>query len=126
MEGLHIRTIALEPKAAARILTTAIDAGIYGIGGWASVVGALRTEIGDKRHVVMVTLEDFEGAEEGQDPKKYQLDLDKIEKAVRRMLADPAGTDSDGWGNRLISDDVDGALADAIVQVACFGKVIYG
>lgn len=125
MEGLKIRSVTVTPQACMDILTTGIEAGpTYGIGYWAEVRALHRTKKGD---IVSAQLLDREGAPEGEEPERHSVTLDSIAKALSAMLRDPVKTDSGTWGQRIILDDgLDGPLADAIIQVACFGKVIYG
>lgn len=120
MEGLKIVRVSVTPEACLDILTTGVEAGIYGVSSWAGRTGIKRTKKGLVREV---TLTDLEADEQ----KKYTVTPDMVARAVGQLLRDPIKTDSVGWGSRLVLDDsMDGPLADAIIQIACFGKVIYG
>lgn len=122
MEGLKITGITLTPEACFYILTSAC--GSSGIVYWAKGRQIRHTKKGLVRSVQIM---DMEGADEGEEPKRYTIGAAEIRKAVERMLVDPDSTDSVGWAARLVIEDgADGPLSDAIVQVACFGKVLYG
>lgn len=144
IEGLTITGAAMTLEARTRVLETALDAGYtHGIGYWAEVVKIKYYEH-DKPEsgIGALCLHDHEGGgvpdltilgsnNAIKTPKcphgQLWLNGDHIQRAVERMLMDPKGTDSEGWTDALMTYDAeDGPLADAIVQVACFGKVIYG
>jgi hypothetical protein len=151
MEGLIIVTIDATPQALASVLETALDAGhTYGIGYWARVEET-RTEIlvGGKdskseERIAWVRLTDHQGAgaSDATDDSAYRrqrkhwpgtkdgrvvINTDDIKRAIVKMLQDPKGTESGDWGARIVKEEYpDGPMADAIIQVACFGKVIYG
>lgn len=124
IDGLKITGVWLSYPAACRILEQAVTAGSHGIGYWAQVRDHKRSE--RYRGLIMLQIEDVVGAVEGEEPKRYTLRPLAIRKAVTRMLMDPHGTESACWNDRLVGDcDTDGPLCDAIVQVACFGKILY-
>lgn len=121
MEGLKITGTSLTTEAAEHIMTTAVEAGNHGISYWATVEKTNR-RIGGNQMITRLWIKDVEADK----PKKFSVSVAKVALAVSRMLCDPERTDSAGWTRRLMDDDLDGPLADAIVQVACHGKVIYG
>lgn len=124
MEGLQITGTTTTKKAQRYVMTSAIEAGhTHGIGYWAVVKGVKRSKDGLIRSILLIDCGD-----EAETPKskRYLLVGSDIDRAVNKMLRDPEGTESQGWASRLLLDDsVDGPLADAIIQVACFGKVTY-
>lgn len=124
MEGLKITRIDLDPVAACRVLETAVEAGhTHGIGYWANVVSLVRGRVRvEEESILSITVQDREG-----DGHCYRLNAGHVERAVAKMLALPDRTESAGWTKALMQEDYpDGPLADAIIQVACFGRVIYG
>lgn len=151
MEGLKILTIDVTAQALSTVLETALDAGhTHGIGYWARVeaTACVMLEGGKdgkrEERIAWARLFDHQGAGATdsahdsayrQQPGQY-LDVKPgfvvvnvlhIKRAIEAMLRDPEGTASKGWTHRIVSEEYpDGPLADAIVQVACFGKVIYG
>lgn len=141
MEGLKITGASLTLDARCRVLETAVDAGAtFGIGYWANVLQEKHLELDGEKRVGWVLIEDHEGAGEtdatpdsrlrtaaDRSPGRIGINTDNIEHAVAAMLADPEGCGCGGViAQFLNSDGLDGPLADCIVQVACFGKVIYG
>lgn len=130
MEGLKIVKTSLTKEVASDIMQTACDAGNHGIGQWAKVIRYGRAKAigigttGRKQDgpLEWILIEDFEA----DDKPAHRVTRSKIAKAVDAILRDPQGTEAVGWAERLISYDTpDGPLADAIVQVACYGKVVY-
>jgi hypothetical protein len=130
MEGLKITGVTLTPQAASDILQTGVDAGLtHGFGYWGELksMAELVSIDGGPHLLSLLVIVDHEGAEEGKDPKTFHVDLGAVQRAVGLMLMDPGATQSEGWTSRLLDDSgPDGPLADAIIQVACHGKVIYG
>jgi hypothetical protein len=147
MDGLKIVSIDVTLDALSNVMETAISAGhTHGIGYWAEVkhieYATLPKKPSEERVSFMV-LRDVEGggAAEATNTSPYRLQRGDpklkarevrvttatIKAAIEKMLCDPDDADAKGWLDRLVSGDVpDGPLSDAIVQVACFGKVIYG
>jgi hypothetical protein len=144
MEGLTIYRTTLTSKAASDIIQTAIDAGQYGIGYWAKVIKvqqlpALRdpSVTGEPEMLnAAIVFDDMEGREPlkpGESdgawtkPKRCKVHATDIGRAITKILRDPVGTGAGEMAARIVTEDyVDGPLADTIMQVACFGKVLYG
>lgn len=148
MDGLKIAEIEVTLDALANVIETAIDAGhTHGIGYWARVEKIKQTEFAGERgkqRIGWVNLFDHQGAGEtdSSDDSAYRqqrklypetkpgfvgINTENIKRAIAKILADPEGTDSADAAGRIIGGEYpDGPLADVIVQVACFGKVIYG
>lgn len=128
LDGLTITGVALAERAASDILQTGVDAGhTHGFGYWGQLKDIkeriLRPVTDAGQSLCELTIMDVEADE----PKTYVVDIAAVQLAVIKMITDPAGTDSAGWTRSFFDDDgLDGPLADAIIQVACFGKVIYG
>lgn len=119
MEGLKITGIEVTAETCADIMATAVNAGVHGIGQWAYVRAALTG--GESGRVILLRLTDVETG------KKYNVDLDKVRQALAAMLMSPGSTNCEYLVGRIVSTQrADGPLADVIVQVACFGKVLYG
>lgn len=124
MDGLKVLRTSLTSDAAASILETAC--GSCGIGYWATLVECKRdsTEATDLEWIL---IEDEEGRVKGQRPRRFKITRAKIAKAVDAILKDPTATEALGSAEKIMSyDTADGPLADCIVQVACYGKVVYG
>ena len=141
MNGLKITGISLALSARSDVLETALDAGYtHGIGYWADFKQGKRVDIDGESRLGWINLFDREGAGKtdstpdsryrvgvNQEPEHIGINGEHIEQAVAKMLADPDGCDCLGWVSQLLDpDSLDGPLSDAIIQVACFGKVIYG
>lgn len=137
IDGLRITGIAMTPDAKCGVMETAFDAGFtHGIGYWADIITIKEIEVDGKKRFGAMLIRDREA---GGKPDLTILGLNNaidgnlwlngevIERAVARILEDPVGTDSAGCAENLFSyDNPDGPLADCIIQVACFGKIIYG
>lgn len=145
--GLKIERISMTSDARLRVMETAVDAGYtHGIGYWADIKKIKNLTLVDKpdeQRIGAMMILDREGGGEpdltilgrnnalipgGGQGKGGQLWLNgaTIEKAVSRMLCDPQGTETEGWTAALLDYEYeDGPLADVIIQVACFGKVVY-
>lgn len=138
MEGLTVTRTHLTPRAASDIIQTAVDAGNHGIGYWARVlkVQHARDAASGETLNAAIVFEDLEGREPLKPgtsdgawtkPKRCKVHATDIARAMTRILADPAGTGAGKVAGRIVTEMfVDGPTADVIMQVACFGKVLYG
>lgn len=140
MEGLKIQSVEVTADAAANVLETAVAAGhTFGIGYWASVtaVDTFLIEGSDRERYRSIKVYDHEGGgkTDAAPDSVYALDgrrgrviitIEHVKKAIAKILEDEHAVDAPGSAARIIENDPDGALADVIIQVACFGKVIYG
>jgi len=139
MEGLLVTGATLSLDARSDVMETAIEAGhVHGIGYWADVQQTKDIEIEGKKRIGWMWIYDAEGGAEpdAAPDSPYFINTDRkpgyvgingehIQRAVAKMLTDPELAKD--WAGRLLDDDgLDGPLADAIIQVACFGKLIYG
>ena len=121
---------AMSPKRIeflADLLTTAVEGGI----GYWSVVSDYQWREGPA--TTRVTVQDTEG--EGVEGKVWQLNVEIIGAALDKLLADPRACHVHPenakplWAASVTNgeDEVpDAGMADLVVQVACFGDVIYG
>ena len=119
MEGITVRLVQVTTLAARGILTTAFEAGQHGSAYWAHALKVQRKD----NWIWRVEIEDLENKK-----NKHIITDAEIKIAVGRILSAPDECDyrnTAGLG-RIIMGEFDGPLADVIVQVACFGKVIYG
>lgn len=124
LEGLTVEKISLTANACWDILETAVSAGGHGISYWAHPTLLERHSEGE----MVLALEDLEGVENnGALPKKYRIHASQVRTAVLAILRNPEATEAHHAATRLMDQQgLDGPLADQIIQVACFGKVIYG
>lgn len=129
MEGLRIVNVELSEEARSGVMVTALEAGTtYGIGYWATVITVDHATIEGKLIIRKLVLDDHEGAEKGKQPKRYTLDGESIRRAIQKMFAEPeeAECGTKTLAQLLREDYPDGPASDIIIQVACFGKVLYG
>jgi hypothetical protein len=123
MEGLTITAVRLTAEAASRVLQTVLDAGhTYGLGYWGEVSNVRMKN----DRIVSFDVTEHEPYTEQTEARRRRVTTAEIGPAVQRMLSDPEGCACRGVINQLLTDSVDGPLADCIVQVVCFGAVIYG
>lgn len=120
MIGIRITGANTTTEACADVLETAVSAGYtHGIGYWADVESLEQNDAKMPMLILYDTAADVK--------KEFKITVVEIADAINKMLTNPKETDSLGWTERLLdTEHVDGPLADAIVQVACHGKVIYG
>lgn len=120
IEGLSITGITLTPDACSDILETAVGAGYtYGFGYWAALTSVKKRAGG---RYAALTLHEHEGAD-GR--PRLTVTPTKLRAAVLAMLRYPERCHCRGLVRQLLDDDgLDGPLAEAIIQVACFGEVV--
>lgn len=104
----------------AGILSTAVESGIY---YWASVIECDTTDVEGydfPKRIVLIDRED--------DGKPYTVTLNDIERAVHAITSGEVQVRSDirSWIGSGDPGMVDAEAADVLVQVACFGKIVYG
>lgn len=110
-KGVRVTSIDLAETDACDILTTAVSAGhTYGIGYWAIV-----------QELTDTTLTITERDTDGHTP--IVLKAADIKRAALALLAGNSG--ANGFVKQLIEWNIDGPLADALVQIACFGELKY-
>jgi hypothetical protein len=109
-----------------------IDTAAYGgITYWA--IEPSQTDFADAPEDAVATIKD------GEDGKVYYLTAEQIRKAYRALLKNEPrlvgpevhGYIKDSWTDRTPEDGIDAGhidadAADVIVQVACFGEIVYG
>lgn len=137
MEGLKITKTSATPELCRAILTTALDAGhTHGFGYWAETVDVEYVKDGnEKGQVLRLRLhphDDEKMIRRGRKTNPNQsgwIYPSEIAWALNRIMTEPKEADAVGWAAQMLTKDYeypDGPLAEAILQVACFGKVIYG
>lgn len=124
MEGLKIQSTTLTTKAAAQILRTVLDAGhTHGLGYWGTVSNVRQKD----EQVVSFVVQENEPYTGRKDRRTIRVSTGDVRAAVEQMMRDPKTCGCRGFMKQLMLEDYpDGPLSDAIVQVACFGSVIYG
>lgn len=126
MEGLRVTQAEVSDELAHQILETAVEAGhTQGLGYWAVVKHIKRNEAG---RVTEMQLRERESpdANSTDKPKTFTVRSHEVSPAVRRMLQDPKETGCQGFIHQMLMESLDGPLAEAIVQVMCYRKVMYG
>lgn len=116
--------VEISDQLCADILSIAIEGGI---GYWAEAQDIKRTA-GDDWEYAEYTLIDAEGDEEWQ----HVVGFAAVRRGIEMLLAPEARVTGDTKGNvkaAVLRDDagfVDAGDADAIIQFACFGEIVYG
>lgn len=69
--------------------------------------------------------------DEDNNPIRHVLSYKNIEEAAEKIINGFSNLPNGGWAANAVysawsADDVDAEAADIIIQVACFGEVIYG
>ena len=120
-EGIKILGVEVSHRACRLIMTTAVEGGLDGISYWANVKLLTRSQEDDL--IEHFTLQDAEGNLD----KVYEVTNSSINVAVKRLICDPESCDLPSTPHGLMDQDhFDANVADLVIQVACFGKVIYG
>lgn len=128
--GIRVTAVYVSGAAARSVLTSAFEAGAHG-SAWAGVHRFQRTK--QKGLITWVQISNNEDATQqwSMDRRPYYgkvvVAVPDICAGVRRILRDPgrAGVGMAAVG-RLLAMELDGPLADQVVQVSCFRRVIYG
>lgn len=122
MIGLWIPSVRLSVDATDLILRAALlDGPPHAFSDWADLLDYRDMVHGDGR--VLTTLHIGERAT----PYRLWVDSTFLSEAIRKVLNDPKGTCTVGLLQRMLCHDLpDGQMADALIQVALFGKVIHG
>lgn len=95
------------------LMTTAVEGGIN---YWGSVQSTTRD---DDLNVLNFSVVDLESAEDGES-EIYTVDAVKMLHALQALLTQYP------WRRRIVDEDYDAEDADCVVQMACFGEVMYG
>lgn len=86
-----------------------------GIGYWAGSVKVERDGYGDP---VALSITDEDGA-------SYRVDRAQVDK-IRNEICDGKYSMADSVRFDIINENNDAASDDVIVQIACFGEIVYG
>lgn len=122
MEGLTITAVRITPEGARRVLETVLNAGhTFGLGYWGRV-SDVRKKAG---RVVSFSVTEHEPYTGKSDARTSRVTVAEVAPAIQQMLADPSKCHCRGVIAQLLTDGLDGPLADCIVQVICFGEVAY-
>lgn len=125
MDGLTITDISLTNDAAKDVLTTALEAGnTFGFGYWGTASAIRRDRQG--RVTSMVITEHEAYGHGSKKPRSVRVEFRSVQYAILRILEDGGKATEYGAASKFLRDGIDGPAAEAIIQVMCFGKVIYG
>jgi hypothetical protein len=97
-----------------------LDTAGYVISYWACQA-SIEPKAENSDEVIYRVTEDETGTE-------YVLDKSKVERAIAKIIMDRQWA-SDPLKNAILDQEygeIDGDLADIIIQTACFGEVVYG
>lgn len=119
-----VKEVKLTDQEAADILTTAIESN--GIQYWACLYDKINIWRSDKLDGSIIKAVFKTDKEEGNGtPITYTVDLKSVRRGVN-LLFDPKTNVSKDILKSVIDDDIDSEGADCIIQLACFGEIIYG
>lgn len=114
------------------VMISAFESGVHGVHSWGSVIETLDVVPGEGYDAVYMSY-DRRTAAEGSRKGRKLLRLEHLIEGIRRLLASKRielGSHLRGQlAAAVINDDageIDGPLADCIVQAAVFNKIIYG
>lgn len=62
---------------------------------------------------------------EEEENKEYILDLSQLKEATDRIVLDHSLTNAT-MRQYIVAEDIDADAADCIIQIAAFGKLVYG
>ena len=120
MEGVKIKKLNVTRAAALHVIETVLGAGVtYGLGYWGEVKRVERRGLGP---VTAFVVTEHEAYDAKTPARTVRVTVAMIGPAIATLMNQSDG----GFVRRIAADEVDGPLCDAIVQVACFGEVIYG
>lgn len=132
MDGLTITGIIVTKDAARAILTTAVEAGhTHGFGYWGDARDVRRSAGGWVESLTVTEREvyGYEQTPHGSATRRTRaIQLDSVQPAILAILKDGGvACQCEGLARRLLDPNgLDGPMADSIIQVICFGAVIYG
>jgi hypothetical protein len=113
------------------IMISAFESGVHGTQSWATVLECRDTS--SKGYDSVYMSYDRKTGAEGDRKGRRLLELDDLVEGIRRLLASKRidlGSDLRGRIASAVNNDdsgeIDGPLADVIVQAAIFNDVIYG
>lgn len=113
-------TVELDNECIDDIMVTALEGGITYWCDKAEVVGEYLGEFASEQISRGGTLK----LHDSEEDKTYELTLDKFLVGVTRVVSE-RGLDV-LYQNKIDSSNIDAADADAIIQYAIFGEVVYG
>lgn len=122
----RVTTHILDAKQARYCIVTAAEGGIN---YWASDVkyikanNAPRVEDDIEGFIACINGLEFKDAEAGEG-KIYKVSAEDVRKAADRIIHEHLIRGDLAAG--IVNDDIDADAADCIIQVAAFGKLIYG
>lgn len=109
------------------VMTSAFESGVYGSSSWSTVL-----EIRGNYDAVHISY-DRKTGQEGERKGRKWLDLDSLIEGIRRLLSSKRIDLGNSLRGRLAAavvtqdaGEIDGPLADCVVQAAVFNDVIYG
>lgn len=123
----RVTTHILDAKQARSCIVTAVEGGIN---YWAFDIEydkAVPMTLGQNNYEAWmaningITFKDGEGAMEG---KTFKVSAEDVRKAADRIIHEHLIRGDLAAG--IINDDIDADAADCIIQVAAFGKLVYG
>lgn len=142
MNSLIITGATLTPGAAGRIMETAINAGTtHGMGYWAEVryVGMLEVKPNTPKVIGFIHIREHEDSGEidravagenngltssPQGQRVFTVNGETLKRAIVKIMS--GGEEFGDLAGNIVRDEIDGPTAEAIIQVACFGKLVYG
>lgn len=121
MEGITITDVRVTSNTASEVLETVLSAGhTFGIGYW----GAISNVRKKKDRVVSFTVTENEGHKKTP-PLTRRVTTADIRPAILEMLQTAAKNECRAHAKQLLFDDLDGPVADTIIQFVCFNEVRY-
>ena len=119
--SVTIAGVVVTADFARNVLTTALEAGpVHGMLYWGDVRDV---EYNDANEVVAFTAIEHEAYDAKTPARTVRVTLADVQPAILKLLSGPkAGS----YAARIFGDEMDGPLAEEIVQVICFGDVLYG
>lgn len=113
------------------VLVSAFESGVHGVQSWGTATAVARTDKSGNYIAVKLSYDLKEG-NEGDRKGRCTVGLKAIAAGIVRLLDNKIDMGSDLRGRLAVAvvtsdaGEIDGPLADCIVQAAIFGDVIYG
>lgn len=115
-ERIVIKDVEVSDEYCYDVMTTAVEGGFSS--EWFSF-----DKVERNADLSITSMEVTDHYEETQPIKNFKVGAEEIKKAIKLVQSAKL---ADSFKQQIYSDDLDAIAADAVLQLAVFGEVIYG